>query len=1598
MRSAGVVVFLLALALSIPLAAQPDRIEPGSEAAAAYELLESEDTETKKRGCESFIAQVRRGSADPWAYLGAVLCIDRVEGLRETVEKAFAAVPEDSALGLYGRGYLAFLGGDLETAELLLQRAVTREPRLALAWDALEKLPGLPVGSVEAPQPDRRLPPKDLARVRLRTGIFDRLDRLLSEIPLRWETLPEPRVPLSGKDPHEVLAGSQDRHIRAAMRFISVLAESPPNARGQLIDDWLEENEPTEVDVWIPGLLAEQKRLRSPREAAVTVEAWLQWSEKLGRKDALLWAASDAIHLIVRQRGILGLDAPLRSWGGLAAPKVAAYAMAQMNLVRAQILFRLGDTEEALSTYNNALKLFQDAGSQLGQGKAWLGEADVVFRLGDNEAALNAYRKARELLQTVDYQLGRGDTWIGEATVLLRLGDNEGALNAYRKGRKLFQAVGSQFGRGNTLKGEADVLFRWGDNKGALSAYRKARQIFLFIGSQFGQGNTLKGEADVLFRLGNNEGALSAYRSARDLFRLVGDQFGQGNSLKGEADVLFLLGNNRGALSAYRTARQLFQGIDSQFGQGDTWLGEANVLFRLGNNEGALSAYRNARELFQAVGDQLGQGNTLKGEAAVLFRLGDNSGALNSYRHARELFQIVGDQLGQGNTWLGEADVFFRLGNNEEALDTYRRTRQIFQDMGSQLDQGNTWLGEANVLFRLGNNEEALSAYHTACELFQTVGDQLGQANSRRGEADVLFRLGDNKGALSTYRNTRRLFHAVGDQLGQGDTWRGEADILFRLGDNEEALSAYHKARELFQAVGDQLGKANSWRGEANVLFRLGDNEGALDAYRQARELCQAVGDQLGKGTTWLGEANVLFRLGANKEALSACHQARRLYKAAGSDLGQGQAYKCEADVLLRRGDTGRSLSAYRKARELFQAVGSQLDQGNTWRGEADVLFRLGDNRAALSAYRNARELYRSVDSQLGQGNTWQGQADVLFRLGKHEGALSAYRNARELFQTVGDQRGQGNTWGGEADVLFRLGKHEGALSAYRKARQLYQAVGSQLGQGNTWRGEAEVLLAKGRAAEAAKAAGRGAELAASQGAKGSEIRSLLVEARARLQLVELEQVADLAQRATERFGEMRGGFVTDAQRTGQESSINSAYDLLIPTLWHLGRPLAALERAEQARSRVLLDLVATRHAARSREAGVALDLLQQREELASELAAIAKDLAEEPPPKRQQELIRKRAVLDAQAERLGFESLLSAGSPLASAEPLDREGIRSTMHEVGPILVYYVVAEQTFVFLLLRDEPEPVVRVLDLSKAEFHRRARQLAEALANPNYEHRAEELKRELWTALLGPLSDHLPPGGALTLILHGPLHQVPFEALVDPEGKPLLERFDLAVAPSISTLHHVRARHRPARADDGLVALASGTGLTLPAAEIRKIAAFFDPSRAAAFAHAMARYRAYERLAPRARHLLIASQGAHLPGSRRLTYLEIEPSDAHDGRLTAAEIAGLPIDAELVTLAACDTAYAKALLSDERLDLTRAYLVAGAAAVLATRWKVPEDYRTSRFLVDFYRAYRQGGPEGRGLRKDQALTEARRRSRKRGDPAQIWAAWVLVGDAR
>jgi CHAT domain-containing protein len=782
--------------------------------------------------------------------------------------------------------------------------------------------------------------------------------------------------------------------------------------------------------------------------------------------------------------------------------------------------------------------------------------------------------------------------------------------------------------------------------------------------------------------------------------------------------------------------------------------------------------------------------------------------------------------------------------------------------------------------------------------------------------------------------------------------------ILYLTGRNSEALDAHRNARQLYRAVGDKQGQGDSWRGEADVLFLLGNIQGALSAYRQARSLFHDVGSKQGQGISWFGEAQVLFLLGNN-------------------------------DV---------SLSAYRQARSLSQDVGDKLGQGHSWYGEAGVLLQLGNNQGALSAYRQARALYQDVGAKLGQGHSWDSEAEVLFRLGNNQGALSAYRQARSLFHDVGDKQGQGHSWYGEAEVLFRLGNNQGALSAYRQARSLFRDAGDKLGQGASWRGEAEVLFRLDEFGPALRAAENAAQLAMDMKANPNELEARTSEMRILLADKREREAMQRAEKALALLRDWRRKGVSDLDRTAMANT-SAPYDLLIPVLAHKRGPEIekALTLAEEAHAPVLLDLLIT--GSRRPEDTSDLSLREERKHLLRERAELDRRLQDTIAPGERETLRREREAVDTQLELNELRALGSLVSTFVNGKPIDAKARDALVRAAGSILLYYVAEDETVVFFPQPGQRAPLVRRIGLSRDQLQEEVRALRHELANPLWKARAHARQRALFDQLVAPFADVLAATPRVTIIPHGPLHELPFEALLVDDKTALFERWHVSIAPSLSALHAVRERRdkrTPISNELAFVGIGGGTGLSLSGPAVEDVGAGFGAAvqivRPGPGSHP-----AYLEHARRARHLLVATHGTHVAQSRS-GHLELTAAEGHATRLTASEVAQHPLRAELVTLAACETARGEAMLSDERLDLTRAFLIAGADAVLATRWKVPATEETRRFLVDFYQALRQGGPGGTPLRKDEALTEARRRSRERGDDAQLWAAWVLVGDAR
>jgi CHAT domain-containing protein len=295
-----------------------------------------------------------------------------------------------------------------------------------------------------------------------------------------------------------------------------------------------------------------------------------------------------------------------------------------------------------------------------------------------------------------------------------------------------------------------------------------------------------------------------------------------------------------------------------------------------------------------------------------------------------------------------------------------------------------------------------------------------------------------------------------------------------------------------------------------------------------------------------------------------------------------------------------------------------------------------------------------------------------------------------------------------------------------------------------------------------------------------------------------------------------------------------------------------------------------------------------------------------------------------------------------------------------------------------------------------------------------------------ALLEPVDDALT-AKSLYLIPHGPLHLVPFGALTDSQGRPLIQRTGpvLAYAPSATVLvRHcltpASARSSPATClavgYDGAFAMGERAALRYTEAEAQAVAQLMG---GAAWIGPEPKRERLRAAVARQRWLHFACHSRFNDDEPMESYLETGAGE----RLTAREILQdwrLP-QTELVTLSACQTGVSRVLRSDEPMGLIRAFLYTGARAVLVTQWPV-EDLPAFLLIRHFYGELQRGERASAALRAAQVwlreLTTAQARwvlsewsrsvpvdepdpfgnlspeAQPFGHPRQ-WAAFILVG---
>ncbi|MEG4231779.1 CHAT domain-containing protein [Microcoleus sp. Pol11C3] len=904
---------------------------------------------------------------------------------------------------------------------------------------------------------------------------------------------------------------------------------------------------------------------------------------------------------------------------------------------------------------------------------------------------------------------------------------------------------------------------------------------------------------------------------------------------------------------------------------------------------------------------------------------------------------------------------------------------------------------EGYDLYQRAEAESALDKYNQALVIFRQVGARGGEGNSLNYIGQVYLSLGKYDRALDYFQQALVIFKTLGklpdfDRASEGYTLQYLGEVYDRKRDYEGALASYQQALTIFQELikikkGDRDSFLSSEEYTLNpmgaIYFKLGNYKQSLNLYKQLSAINQEQDDHI-------GEVQNLNNLGVTYANLSEYGQALAAYQEALTKIKliSDCAHQNPNNSLCYGGEEAAirnnlaalyfSLGQYEQALDFAQqaSVIFQKNLGRDYQGLKPQDFQLLHDILGKSSLSPAF-VRQSLAIRAGVGNVFsaesmvrEGEAVNLNNLGQiysNQGndkqALTLYQQALSIYQEINNSLGVAITLNNIAQINTNLGQYDVAVNFNQQALAIYQKEEDKAGIGVTLTNIGQIYQKQGKFTQSLDSLNQALVIQKTIEDRGSIAITLRIIGLDMLQTNKINEAIVSLTESIKVIESLHPG-LNDANKISLFESHNLSYKLLQKALITQKQPNQALEVSERGRSRAFVELLSQR--------------------LANE---------ETPNSSSQQGTIKPPTIAEIQKIASVEHATLVEYSLIS-----DRELYIWVIKPTGEITLRQV---QLNAFKNIVNKEE--ISGLDIKKLVIDAR-----NSFFSPGTSQTKPQLQ-QLHQIFIQPIADLLPnnPQDLVILIPQHSLFLLPFYALIDPDGKYLIEKHTILTAPSIQVLdltHQQKQKNQrinpqntlivgnpimpslPPKLGDLPVQLDALPGAELEAEVVAQVLKTQAIIGSQATKQAIVQQMLNSKIIHLATHGLLDDIGKKgLPGA-----IALAPFNNDDGLLTAYEILNLKFNADLVVLSACNTGRGR-ITGDGVVGLSRSFISAGTSSIIVSLWSIPDD-TTAVLMPEFYRQLQQNSNKAEALRQAMLIT-----LKKYPNPKD-WAAFTLIGEAQ
>jgi CHAT domain-containing protein/Tfp pilus assembly protein PilF len=797
--------------------------------------------------------------------------------------------------------------------------------------------------------------------------------------------------------------------------------------------------------------------------------------------------------------------------------------------------------------------------------------------------------------------------------------------------------------------------------------------------------------------------------------------------------------------------------------------------------------------------------------------------------------------------------------------------------------------------------------------------------------------------AVEAYEESRRLFEESGLQRDLSYVFADLGRLYFILEDyqkaktySEQSLSRADTGKEVSPGtVPIEFAKATALATLADLHLRDGDYDQAVQKLQTALALHEQLNRENSYYKTFIADdhqtlGRVFTASGDYTQALIHLNQALKIVKSLTDSDAMANLLNSIGVLYLEQEDYSQAKKSLDNSLQIYLSINKQKEAAKVLLNLGVIEQRQSNYEEALTRFKlslQAAKTTQSIDVSIAAG---EGIGVVLTAKKDFTGALEALNHSLAIAKDTEDKTRQTELLWRTAQTYYEMEDYAQATSLAEGAVTLAHATHlpkltylatTTLGQSHA--AEKKVALAIQTLAQAVEQL----EMMRDQVA-GSEIESQLF----------------LENKVT-------------------------AYHSLVDLLIKQDKPLDALLFAERAKGRVLLDVLSggkpdlakfLTPAEKAEAQRLNRKISEINDRINSRESADSSSL---------DSMYRK---LDAaRLEYQSFQDALYVSHPDLRVRRGRTSALTSadvnqlTLNKDCAYLEYVVSRERVYLFVLTSTNGfELKAYSLPIKPTDLAQKVDQFHQRLADrhPDF----ARMSRELYATLIEPARSQLKGISTICIVPDGFLWNLPFQALMTPDNRYLIEDRTLYYSPSLSLLREMTKDRTDGTKRDALL-IAFGNPVIgkddqhadvcpLPEAEqeVSSIAKTIGATSSKVLIGRDATERTFKTLAPSYSIVHLATHGVIDNKHPLYSHLVLTRSDGdpeNDGLLEAREIMNLNLSGDLAVLSACETANGRISPGEGVIGLSWAFFVAGTRSILVSQWKV-NSHSTSQFVMAFY----------------------------------------------